>query len=63
MIPLAPGWIGPIDPRDRNLLIGCGVLIAILIVALAFFLPPRQGDEDSDPFQLLHRQAWCKSGL
>jgi hypothetical protein len=50
MITLAPGWIGPIDPRDRNLLIGCGVLVAMLIVALAFFSPPRQGDEDPTPF-------------
>jgi hypothetical protein len=50
MMRLAPGWIGPIDPRDRNLLIGCGVLVTLLIVALAFFSPPEQGDEDPTPF-------------
>jgi hypothetical protein len=50
MIPLAASWIGPVEPRDRNLLIGCGVLVATLIVALAFFSPPRQGNEDPTPF-------------
>jgi hypothetical protein len=50
MNPLAPGWMRTGDPRDRNLLIGCGVLVAILIVALAFFAPPRQGDRDPTPY-------------
>jgi hypothetical protein len=50
MTPLASGWIRTVDPRDRNLLIGCGVLVAILIVALAFFAPPSQADKDPTPY-------------
>jgi Domain of unknown function (DUF4350) len=45
----AAGGFGRIEARDRNLLIGCGVLVAILIVALAFFSPLHEGDEDPTP--------------
>jgi hypothetical protein len=42
-------WRVPLDRSDRNLLLGCGVLVAMLIVALGFFLPPREGEEDPTP--------------
>ncbi len=50
MISFAPGWIGAVDPRDRNLLIGCGALVMLLIVALAILSPSRQDDKDPTPY-------------
>jgi hypothetical protein len=63
MISLAPGWIGAIDPRDRNLLIGCGVLVTILIVALAFFSPSRQDDEDPTPYSYSTGERGAKAAF
>jgi len=63
MSPLAPGWIGISDPRDRKLLIGCGVLVAILIVALAFFSPSRQEDKDPTPFSYSTAEHGAKAAF
>ena len=46
---LASGWIHPIGRRDRIVLLVCGVLVAVLILVVAFFSPPREGDEDLIP--------------
>lgn len=46
---LASGWIHPIGRRDRIVLLVCGVLVAVLILVIAFFSPPREGDEDFTP--------------
>lgn len=50
MIPLVSGWLGSIEVRDRKLLIGCGVSIAILVVAIGFLSPQSKNKEDPTPF-------------
>jgi hypothetical protein len=49
MSALTTGAFGRIEARDRNLLIACGVLVTLLIVALALFSPSRQEDENPTP--------------
>jgi hypothetical protein len=63
MIPLAADWIGNIDSRDRKLLIGCGALVAILIVTLAVFAPSRQRDEDPTPYSYSTSEHGAKAAF
>jgi Domain of unknown function (DUF4350) len=46
---LASDWIHPIGRRDRIVLLVCGLLVVILILMVAFFSPPREGEEDFTP--------------
>ena len=63
MIQLAAGRTGIIDPRDWKLLIGCGGLVAILIVALAVFSPSRQRDEDPTPYSYSTSEHGAKAAF
>jgi hypothetical protein len=42
--------MGSIDRHDRNVLVGCGVLVAIIIVAIAIVSPATQEDRDRTPY-------------
>jgi hypothetical protein len=55
--------IESIDARDRKLLVGCFVLFALLIVALAFLSRSRQQDTDPTPYSYSTSEHGAKAAF